>query len=551
VGVERLEEPGFFSLIFFTLGRARQRDKVRLMSLKKKIVLSFFLSAFLIAILAVLEYVNFVAIRNEIRFLEITDTIRSKSLQLRRHEKNFFLYGPRSAAEESKAIHQYLDELGAIFSDTLPGAKNGVILSLRENIRDYRRGFDSIDVLLTDLSGQLRATRASAGAASRFFPLLEAAIYERPHQAAEFLRSVYRMPGGHPIVAGLDELDAKISALRKNGEDIIANAKELDRSAREKVDRGIRISQAAILIIFPAFLATGVTLLFLTTRNVVSRLRLLMDVMEKSGQGTFAHVKAPVKAWGNDEVGLLIRKFDDMEDELEVRQAEIDRKNRELLQSKKLAAIGTLAAGVAHELNNPLNNIYLSTQVLAREAGDACPPPVKEVMADILGQTARVKKIVADLLEFARGREPQFREVELLGLIRGVLKPLRTSVEQEVFSLESDEERVVLQADPDQLEQVFTNLFTNALEAMSGRGEVRTIVMSSETHVQVRVADTGRGMPKEALEKIYDPFFSLKEKGTGLGLAIVFNIIKKHSGDITVESEEGKGTTFTITLPRK
>ena len=109
---------------------------------------------------------------------------------------------------------------------------------------------------------------------------------------------------------------------------------------------------------------------------------------------------------GTDEVGVLIRKFDDMEDQLAEREAELERKNRELLQGRKLAAIGTLAAGVAHELNNPLNNIYLSTQVLAREAGANCPPAVKEAMGDILGQAVRVKKIVGDLLEFARGGNP-------------------------------------------------------------------------------------------------------------------------------------------------
>lgn len=519
------------------------------MSLKKKIILSFSLSAFLIAILAVFEYVNFVAIRNEIRFLELTDTIRSKSLQLRRHEKNFFLYGSVSAKEESEAIYRYLDELVITISAFTPGSKNEVLRFLRDNVRDYRENFVVIERNLFDLSLRLKTSRASVGAAAPFFPLLEAAIYERPRQAAEFLRTVYKMPSSHPLVSGLVALDARINSLRKNGEDIIVNSKELDRIAREKVETGIRMSQAAILIIFPVFLATGITMLFFTTRNVVSRLRLVMDVMEKSGKGGLTHVKAPVQKWGHDEVGLLIRKFDDLEDELEERQVELEEKNKELLQSKKLAAIGTLAAGVAHELNNPLNNIYLSTQVLVREIGEYATPAVKDVAADILGQTVRVKKIVADLLEFARGREPQMQHVELTALFRGVLSRFIANEKGVAFTFDAANE-VVVSADPEQLKQVFINILANAVDAMNGMGKVRSLVLSTDTHAQIEVSDTGKGMPKEMLDKIFEPFYTTKEKGTGLGLSIVYNIVKKHGGNITVESTEGKGTTFTITLPR-
>ncbi len=520
------------------------------MSLKKKIVLNFFVSAGLIAILTIVEYASFVAIRRQIRFLELTDTIRSNSLQLRRHEKNYFLYAPDSAAEESKAIHRYLDDLDATFSAAMRDTKSAAVGSLHDNVRDYRRGFDEIEVRLKDLAGRLRATRAPGVEAERVLPLLAAAIHERPRLAAEFLRSAYGMPAGHPILNGLNDLDARINALRKNGEDIIIDAKELDRNARGNVESVISISQAAILIVFPVFLATGVTLLFLTTRNVVSRLRLLMEVMEQSEKGHFEHVKTPEKEWGTDEVGLLIREFDDLEDTLEQRQADIEEKNRELLQSKKLAAIGTLAAGVAHELNNPLGNIYLSIQVLVREMGDCVPAEAREAANDIMSQTVRVKRIVGDLLEFARGREPQFREVDLNALIQGVLDRFRIADGQVAYTLEAREQRAIVRADPDQLERVFINLFTNANEAALGKSEVRVLVASSDGHLQVRVSDTGKGIPKDAQDKIFEPFFTTKEKGTGLGLAIVFNTIQKHGGDIAVESEQGKGTTFVITLPR-
>jgi signal transduction histidine kinase len=111
-------------------------------------------------------------------------------------------------------------------------------------------------------------------------------------------------------------------------------------------------------------------------------------------------------------------------------------------------------------------------------------------------------------------------------------------------------EEIVMYADPEQLEQVFINLFTNALEAMEGSGELTVRGVEEDHQVKITVSDTGRGMSEETVEKIFEPFFSTKDKGTGLGLAIVFNIIKRHRGDIGVESSEGKGTTFFITLPK-
>jgi signal transduction histidine kinase len=521
------------------------------MSLKKKIALSFIISAAIIAVLAAFEYFNVVRIKNEIRFLELTYTVRTKSLQLRRHEKNYFLYSPSRSNEESDAIHRYLDELDQNLSGAVPGARQDSLQALRELVRGYRRSFDAIAARLERLIASLRAAKAGHQQYRQFFPLIESAFYERPLQAADFLGTVFRLPAEHEILSGLRALDREIGDLRKIGEDIIAVSRDLDNAARQNAESAIRMSQTAILIVFPLFLVTGITMLFFITRNIVRRLGLLGDVVDRTGKGSFPHVAAPENKWGNDEVGVLIRKFEHMEDKLAAREAEIQRKNRELLQGKKLAAIGTLAAGVAHELNNPLNNIYLSTQVLAREAGDSCPPAMKDVMGDILGQTVRVKKIVGDLLEFARGREPQLREVDMNELVRQVQARMRSSMERIAFSLDPAPGGALLRADADQLEQVFINLFQNAVDAMEGRGELTVTVRVADDAVRTIVHDSGRGLPKAALDKVFEPFFTTKDKGTGLGLAIVFNIISKHHGDITVESEEGKGTTFMITLPVK
>jgi signal transduction histidine kinase len=240
-----------------------------------------------------------------------------------------------------------------------------------------------------------------------------------------------------------------------------------------------------------------------------------------------------------------------MEEQLAQREAEIEKKNNELLQSRKLAAIGTLASGVAHELNNPLNNIYLSSQMLEKETGDSTSPAVREIVGDIAGQTRRMKQITGDLLEFARGREPRLREVELGELIMGAYRLVSVAMDTRKVHLVTDSGSggILIDADPEQMERVFINLFTNAIDAMSGEGTLRVQALKGQGEVRITVSDSGRGIPPEIVETIFEPFYTTRDKGTGLGLAIIFNIINKHHGEIFVESKPGEGTTFTITLP--
>jgi two-component system NtrC family sensor kinase len=523
------------------------------MSLKKKIALSFFISASIIAILAAFEYISFIEIKKEIRYLEITDTISRKSLQLRRHEKNFFLYSPQKGEEESAAVHSYIGELRDILTRGRIADRAGTV-SLPDLIDGYEKRFEKIEATVKKISVEFAKTKASNAHYAAFFPLIESTFLERPLQITALLKRTFFLPSSHVLISSLRELDTDITALRKNGEDILIASKELDKRARDNAESTIHLSQIAILVFFPIFFAVGIGMLFFISTNVVKRLMLLINVVEKTGQGSYPHLSVPPSARNaHDEVGVLIDKFNSMEDQLAFREKELDRKNNELMQAKKLAAIGTLASGVAHELNNPLNNIYLSAQVLSKEAGETCPVPIQEAVNDIIGQTARVKRIVGDLLEFARGRELQLREVELNELITGSYKHLAVSqkVDKVRFLLDPEPAKVIIQADPAQLEQVFINLFTNAVDAMQGQGDLRVTVREQEQSTTITVSDSGKGIPRESMDKIFEPFFTTKDKGTGLGLAIVFNIIRKHSGDITVESEEGKGTTFTITLPRQ
>jgi signal transduction histidine kinase len=520
------------------------------MSLKKKIALSFLISSVIIALLAAFEYLSFLEIRKEIRYLEATDTISRKSLQLRRHEKNYFLYSPQKAAEESAAVRSYLAELKTLLAQN-PRMDSEDMLLLRSSISAYEQRFGAIEAEAMRLTALFQRTKSDYREKAKYLSLVESTFLEQPLRSADFLENVFLLPRVHPLISGLHQLDARIRALRKTGEDILVISKDLDKIAREKAETVIRVSQIAILIFLPLFFLVGIGMLFLISTSIVRRLNLLIGVVERTGKGSYPHLTDPARRTAHDEVGVLIDKFNAMEDQLAEHEAELERKNRELIQTRKLAAIGTLASGIAHELNNPLNNIYLSAQILQKEAGSACSAGVKESVSDILGQTERVKRIVSDLLEFARGREPHFAEMELAGLIRQAFRGIANSrdIGKIVFSLEASPDQLILCGDQVQLEQVFTNLFLNAIDAMQGEGTIAVSAIRVDAAVSVRVSDSGKGIPRESLDKIFEPFFTTKDKGTGLGLAIVYNIVKKHYGEITVESRVGQGTTFTVTLP--
>lgn len=491
------------------------------MSLKKKIILGFLTSSIIIAVLVIFSFISFFEIRKEIRYLEMSDNLRSKSLQLRRHEKNFFLYGE---LKEVANVHIYLNDLKVLLKQGLVLYNNEELMILEKKIVEYDLKFKRIESIFFEVQRKLAQIKPQDSQYSVLFQLVESTFLERPLVNAELLKKTFSLPGGDPAIRNLEGLNTEMTALRKDGEEILSISNELDRTAREKVEKAIGLSQTTALILFPLFFFVGLLALSVISHSIVKRLKTLSDAIERTGKGDFSILSVPEK---QDEVGVLISAFNRMETDLIARDRELIKKNDELLQSRKLASIGTLASGVAHELNNPLNNIYTTAQRLMKKSGDECPVYIKTGLDDIFSQTMRVKKIVGDLLEFARGREPQIN-----------------------FTLDSDPDEIIIYVDPEQIEQVFINLFTNALDAMPEGGSLSVKTRLENAVVKTLISDTGRGMSRPTLEKIFEPFFTTKDKGTGLGLAIVFNIIQKHNGRITIDSEEGKGATFIITLPK-
>jgi PAS domain S-box-containing protein len=223
---------------------------------------------------------------------------------------------------------------------------------------------------------------------------------------------------------------------------------------------------------------------------------------------------------------------------------------RGAMHSERLASIGQLAAGVAHEINTPLANIMLIAESIRRRSTD---PWTQGRVGSVLQQTEFAAKIVRGLLDFARRPEAQVGEVELSELVRdavGFLKG-KQSVDVDV-EVVVPPERVLVRADREQIRQVVMNLLNNAYDALDGHGRLVVDVQASPEWAHIRVTDNGPGMPPEVVSHLFEPFFTTKPegKGTGLGLAICHGIVESHGGSIEVETEPGHGTTFDVRLPR-
>jgi two-component system NtrC family sensor kinase len=280
----------------------------------------------------------------------------------------------------------------------------------------------------------------------------------------------------------------------------------------------------------------------------------VQQLVAASRQLAQGNLDAKVQVDSADELRDLADSFNYMAAALKKRDDQLKEfATRKIMESERLAIIGQLAANVAHELNNPLQGIVSYSHLLL----ERLPPdgPHRMSVQKIATQANRCSLIIRGLLDFSRQRKPQKRPANLNSVVSECVALVQ---DQALFhnisiqkNLQADLPPTVM--DPSEMQQVMMNMFINAAEAMDGQGELRvsTRVLSGEDFVEVVVSDTGRGIPEEEIEHIFDPFFTTKEvgHGTGLGLAISFGIVKEHSGSISVESEIGKGTTFTLRLP--
>lgn len=433
-------------------------------------------------------------LHQKLEIIEMKNNLFNTILEARRYEKNFFL------GLDKANLHLALNYLEK--------AEN-ILLNITTKYKKY--------TLAKDLPEQLSKIRIYKTSLSDLLKMQESDTQPPPQSTTMAIQ-----------IQGRD-ITTKL-------ENIVAQERQF---ARTLVKKNKTIHLIALVPITILSILIALFLIF----NVIRPLKTIERAIKKIAVGDFKNI--PQITTG-DEFESLVTSLNYMINEL-------NKRSEELVQARKLASLGRLTSGVAHELNNPLNNISTSIQILIEELGDEASEYHKELLLGTEKEVGRGRNIVRALLEFSRVRSFTKKHIHFNHLVKESIEWIKSDVPDNITLKVDVAEDFSIYAGPERIERVLCNLILNAVQAMEDGGTItiRACENAEKDMFSFQVQDTGSGIPSEHIGKIFDPFFTTKEvgKGSGLGLSIVYGIVEQHGGKISVSSEEGKGTTFTISLP--
>ena len=298
------------------------------------------------------------------------------------------------------------------------------------------------------------------------------------------------------------------------------------------------ISAQLMMLFVMTFLAVVIIRAFL---NPLARFQ---DYATRIGNGDYTPIR-PARRF-RDEFSDLAMTFNKMMCELKARQDQ-------LIQSGKMVAVGTLTAGIAHELNNPINNIGFNVEAMLEDYDDYTDAEKQRMLQQIYTQVERAGATVRDLLDFTRAGTKAFSTVSIENVIDSTIKLIANelSLASVDLDLHIAEDLPNINGSPGNLQQVFLNLFLNSIQAMPDGGVLSVHADCEDDFIRIEVADSGIGISSEDIDRVFDPFFTTKEigEGTGLGLSVCYGIIERHHGSVAIDSTPGTGTTVTVRLP--
>jgi len=315
--------------------------------------------------------------------------------------------------------------------------------------------------------------------------------------------------------------------------------------AFQRRDRALRLADVRVSLLKMG----SKTIIQATLRDVTERRQMESEIQEKNEQ---LDAQNEELRSANEELQATEEELRTTNEELQTANDELREAQEQLIRSEKLAAIGQLASGVGHELRNPLgaikNAAFYVRRRIAKTELPTTEPRVLEFLNIIDEEVDAANKVITDLLGFSRVAKPTVSPVSIAGVIEDTLNHTPPP-ENVAITKDIDDNLPMVMVDADQIRQVFVNIVLNAQQAMTEDGHLDIRARSRGEFVEVEFTDTGSGIPETDINKIFDPLFTTKAKGIGLGLSVCKSILERHGGDIRVESVEGKGSTFTVSLP--
>jgi signal transduction histidine kinase len=466
------------------------------LTIRQKVLAGTVIPVILFSVLGVASYNYLVRLEASLTHMEMADDLANTILEVRRYEKNFLLYAHEEDYDEAQRFMDLARSSLTAMSQLTPQPRP-------------RKALDE------SLSASLDAYQ---GLTLR-------------------LRSQAEPPGSEALARVRDQL-------RQAGKDMVDTSLAIKNSERERILRLVSSLMRQLAITGVLLLTFGSAMALLLGRKILYALDTIAKATAEIGQGRFKTLDVPRT---NDETQRVLEAFNRMTRELERRQDQ-------LIQEKKLSSLGVLTSGIAHQLNNPLNNISTSCQILQEEQGECEPEFAARMLGNIQQEVLRARDIVKGLLEFSRAKDFSLKRVSLDDVAAKAFRLVSSQVPSGIALIKDIPQDLTLDLDAARIQEAFINLLLNAAQAIpdpTGSITVSARVDEAAKEAVIAVEDTGTGIPDEDLGKIFDPFYTTKEvgKGTGLGLSIVFGIIEKHKGSITAERTGGKGARFVIRLP--
>ena len=497
-------------------------------SIRQKTIFGYYVGVAVIASLFIFTLFTFRLIEKKILVGEMVSELFDTTLEIRRFEKNYFLYEQDS--------------------------------DLFKNI-GYTKKAQSI------LDSNTEKYKALA-----IYPQLKT-MNEELHRYRVLMEQFSALRGTPSLKKQQQE-----ERVRETGKKIVTIAENISKIEIEIIKSFLNKTMMHLTLAIILLSLGGIAVGQILSRIIVKPLKSLEDKMNHIADGKLEKVAIDSK---DREIVSLTNAFNKM-------LRELDLKQKHLIQSEKLASLGTLLSGVAHELNNPLSNISTSCQILIEDFDDTDMEHKKELLLQVDQQTERARNIVRALLEFSRYTEFKKERLQLTSLLQETIRFIRGEKYGGVQINLDVPNNITILADKQRIQQVFLNLIKNGIDSIPGEGTVSIRArehqasdgnklcddtrfrgrctgecLSEQNTVDIEIEDTGEGIPPEVLPKIFDPFFTTKDsgkssgrglfvgKGSGLGLYIVEEIINEHGGCIAVDSTPGKGTCFLIRLPFK